>query len=75
MVLMEFIILKNILFYGLFYKTKELFTQLKIDIDNELIHTVSLIILELMLRTYSTSVMNVNLKHLANPHNDGPNVM
>ncbi|CAD8060552.1 unnamed protein product [Paramecium sonneborni] len=73
-VFFEFVLIKNIIFYGLFFKSKELFGQLKIDADNELINSVALILLELFLRTQQSGIINVNLKHFSYALADGPYV-
>lgn len=50
-VMFEIIILKNIIFYGLFYRAHQLFSQLKVDLDRELIQTVTVILIELFLKS------------------------
>lgn len=71
-VFFEFVLIKNIIFYGLIFKAKELFGQLKIDADNELINSVTVILLELFLKTLQSGIINVNLKHFSYALADGP---
>ncbi|KAM3136427.1 hypothetical protein pb186bvf_011385 [Paramecium bursaria] len=71
----EFVILKSILFYGLFFRAKELFTQLKIDLESELLMIVAVTMIELFLRTQKQSVLNINLKLFTNQSTDGQYIL
>lgn len=67
LVFQEVVIMKSIIYYGLFSKAKELFAQLKIDIDSEFIYTVAIMLIELLLRNHQQTATKVNLKSLAPP--------